>query len=99
MTHRQACPFCETSQAFPLRHRQHHESAEVIEVYIHCTMCPFQKTLRLSTKRLEELRHTAERVKAWGDAQEKRYGVRFEGNRQSLARINAMIAIETIKLP
>lgn len=82
-----------------MRHRPYQASAEVIEVYISCRICPFEHVLRISTKRLETLEHMATQLRARGDVQERRHGVRSTGNRRSLEQVHMQIAIEKAKLP
>jgi hypothetical protein len=94
----QACPSCETIQRFSLRQRPYQDSAEVIEVYITCKICPFEHVLRISTKRLEVLEHMAEQLRARGDVQQRRHGVRSTGNKRSLEQLNMQIAVEKEKL-
>jgi len=95
----QACPGCETVQRFSLRRRPYQDSAEVIEVYISCRICLFEHVLRISTDKLEALQHMAEQLRARGDVQERRHGVRSTGNKRSMARVQTLIAIEKAKLP
>lgn len=104
---RNPCPNCDSEQPFPLRQRPPRVSVltpdeidkEVIEVYIACTVCPFFQSVRLSTRRWEELRQMEARLDAWGKRQERRSGQRSAQCIRQLGEVREAMRIEEAKLP
>jgi hypothetical protein len=85
-------------QAFPVRKCPVEGKEGVLEVFISCTVCPFKNVLRFSTGKLESLRRLEAQLEAWGEAQERRYGERNEGNVRATNKVRAMIKIEEAEL-
>jgi len=85
------CPYCNSEQRFPLRHRSHKGSDTVIEVYITCTMCPYEALIRLSTKRMEYLRKRCAAITRIGEIQLEKFGRINAVNRLAQQRVHRLM--------
>lgn len=94
-----SCPMCNSDQPFPLRQRLHRNSNVVIEVFISCTICPYQRTVRLSTKRLEALRVDKHRAEIARKRRIERYGSPSASINGAIKQYIDEIRIEEAKLP
>lgn len=82
---KQNCPRCEAEQSFRPRHRDTNGKPGVVEVYIKCTVCRWEKVLRKSTAQIEILADRERRLVNQGAKEEKRYGV-VKGSTANLLR-------------
>jgi hypothetical protein len=92
------CPYCGSSQPFPLRTRPLGDSEVVIEVYISCTRCPYEHVIRQSTAKLERLRKRESNLETAKIFQVRRYGTPNSVNELSLLRIRQLMRKEVARL-
>lgn len=73
------CPGCSSDQPFPLLQREcpairHGQAFVAIEVYIKCTVCPFERRVRLTTKEAEKKRKRLHKLRKHSKDYHLRYG-------------------------
>jgi hypothetical protein len=88
------CPYCGSQQPFPLRQRPHPARKDVIEVYISCTRCPYEYTIRASTKRMESLLKRESILLAQRLRQTGRHGNATGINSRAIERVKKLIEEE-----
>ncbi len=88
-SHRE-CPLCGSMQAFPLRKRERDKGW--IEVFISCTICPYEMVVRKSTDALEKLYKQRSRLLAASEHQIRSYGASTSLTRDALMEVQFQIS-------
>lgn len=92
---KQQCPGCESEQSFPLRQRDSDDEG-IIEVYIACTTCLWEKAIRKSTTAAELLRVRLAHARAQRDWQQRRHGIAFAGTLRAIEILERELAREKV---
>lgn len=66
------CPGCSSMQSFPVRNRRIDSTR--IEVFIACSVCPWNQVIRISTAEIEKLRERERKLGAESRSQMARRG-------------------------
>lgn len=88
---RQQCPKCEHPRQI-FRPRSRDIGNGVIEVYISCTMCPYKRVLRRSTKEIESLMVKKTRYQEQARREIARYGESAGTTNRAVEHIDGRIA-------
>jgi hypothetical protein len=89
---KQNCPRCNAEQSF--RERTEEREGGTIAVFIACTLCRWRQDLRVSTKRLEQLKAGERKLLERSRREHERHGTTSGATRRLLVNVRALMRLE-----